>query len=100
MISTSKFAVSSDTLCLPGSKFTNNVLLCASLKLGRVSFILPLDYIRIIWSSVLGFVLFGYPPTLQLYAGSMMVIGAAAFISHREMKIAKPLREEPAISDK
>ena len=49
---------------------------------------------------MLGFVLFGYPPTLQLYAGSMMVIGAAAFISHREMKIAKPLREEPAISDK
>jgi hypothetical protein len=45
-------------------------------------------------------VLFGYLPTLQLYAGSMMIIGAAAFISYREMKIAKPLSEEPAILDK
>ena len=66
-----------------------HALLYASLKIGRVSFILPLDYIRIIWSSALGFILFGDLPTLQLYAGSMMIIGAATFISYREMKIAK-----------
>ncbi len=66
-----------------------HALLYASLKLGRVSFILPLDYIRIIWSSIFGFVLFGHLPTLQLYAGSMMIIGAATFISYREMKLAK-----------
>ena len=66
-----------------------HALLYASLKLGRVSFILPLDYIRIIWSSLLGFVLFGHLPTLQLYTGSMMIIGAASFISYREMKLAK-----------
>lgn len=85
---------------IAGLGTVGHALLYASLKLGRVSFILPLDYIRIIWSSVLGFVLFGYLPTLQLYAGSMMIIGAAAFISYRELKIAKPLSEEPAISDK
>ena len=85
---------------IAGLGTVGHALLYSSLKLGRISFILPLDYIRIIWSSVLGFMLFGYLPTLQLYAGSMMIIGAAAFISYREMKIAKPLSEESAILDK
>ena len=85
---------------IAGLGTVGHALLYASLKLGRVSFILPLDYIRIVWSSVLGFVLFGYLPTFQLYVGSMMIIGAAAFISYREMKIAKPPAEEPALSDK
>ena len=75
---------------LAGLGTVGHALLYASLKLGRVSFILPLDYIRIVWSSLLGFVLFGYLPTFQLYVGSMMIVGAAAFISYREMKIANP----------
>lgn len=63
-----------------------HALLYASLKVGKVSVILPLDYIRIIWSALLGFLLFNHLPTGQMYLGSLLIICATAFISYRELK--------------
>ena len=62
-----------------------HAMLYAALKVGQVSLILPLDYIRIIWSAGLGFILFGQLPTLHLYAGSLLIIAATAFLSYREV---------------
>ena len=62
-----------------------HAMLYAALKVGQVSVILPLDYIRIIWSAGLGFILFGQLPTLHLYAGSLLIIAATAFLSYREV---------------
>ncbi len=62
-----------------------HAMLYAALKVGQVSVILPLDYIRIIWSAVLGFILFGQLPTLDLYVGSLLIIAATAFLSYREV---------------
>ncbi len=62
-----------------------HALLYAALKVGQISVILPLDYIRIIWSAGLGFALFGELPTLHLYTGSLMIIAATAFLSFREV---------------
>ena len=62
-----------------------HAMLYAALKVGQVSTILPLDYIRIIWSAGLGFILFGQLPTLYLYAGSLLIIAATAFLSYREV---------------
>lgn len=66
-----------------------HALLYASLKVGKVSVILPLDYIRIIWSALLGFLLFNHLPTAQMYLGSLAIICATAFISYRELKKPK-----------
>jgi len=66
-----------------------HALLYASLKVGKVSVILPLDYIRIIWSALLGFLLFNHLPTAQMYLGSLLIICATAFISYRELKEPK-----------
>ena len=63
-----------------------HALLYASLKIGKVSVILPLDYIRIIWSAMLGFLLFNHLPTAHMYAGSLLIICATAFISYRELR--------------
>ena len=62
-----------------------HAMLYAALKVGQVSVILPLDYIRIIWSAGLGFILFGQLPTLHLYVGSLLIIAATAFLSYREV---------------
>ena len=62
-----------------------HAMLYAALKVGQVSVILPLDYIRIIWSAGLGFILFGQLPTLHLYLGSLLIIAATAFLSYREV---------------
>ena len=62
-----------------------HAMLYAALKVGQVSVILPLDYIRIIWSAGLGFILFGQLPTSHLYVGSLLIIAATAFLSYREV---------------
>ena len=62
-----------------------HAMLYAALKVGQVSVILPLDYIRIIWSAGLGFILFGQLPTLHLYVGSLLIIAATAFLCYREV---------------
>tara|TARA_B100000963_G_scaffold254279_1_gene222876 strand:+ start:901 stop:1761 length:861 start_codon:yes stop_codon:yes gene_type:complete len=66
-----------------------HAMLYAALKVGQISVILPLDYIRIIWSAGLGFVLFGQLPTLHLYAGSLLIIAATAFLTYREVMADK-----------
>lgn len=66
-----------------------HAMLYAALKVGQVSAILPLDYIRIIWSAGLGFILFGQLPTLHLYVGSLLIIAATAFLSYREVTAGK-----------
>lgn len=66
-----------------------HAMLYAALKVGQVSVILPLDYIRIIWSAGLGFILFGQLPTLHLYVGSLLIIAATAFLSYREVTAGK-----------
>ena len=66
-----------------------HAMLYAALKVGQISVILPLDYIRIIWSAGLGFILFGQLPTLHLYAGSLLIIAATAFLSYREVTADK-----------
>jgi drug/metabolite transporter (DMT)-like permease len=70
-----------------------HALVYASLKIGKVSVLLPMDYIRIIWSTILGYLLFGALPSIHLYAGSLLIIGATAFISYREMHKPKPLAQ-------
>ncbi len=68
-----------------------HALIYASLKLGKVSVLLPLDYIRIIWSTLLGFMLFASLPTFHLYAGTFLIISATAFISYREIQKNKEI---------
>lgn len=78
-------------LGIAGLGTLGHALVYASLKLGKVSFLLPLDYIRIIWSTLLGFLLFGSLPTLYLYAGTFLIISATAFISYREIQKNKKI---------
>ena len=73
-------------LGIAGLGTLGHTLIYASLKLGKVSVLLPLDYIRIIWSTLLGFMLFGSLPTLYLYAGTFLIISATAFIGYREIQ--------------
>ena len=78
-------------LGISGLGTLGHALIYASLKLGKVSVLLPLDYIRIIWSTLLGFMLFGSLPTLYLYAGTFLIISATAFIGYREIQKNKEI---------
>jgi len=66
-----------------------HALMYSALRRGDVSFILPLDYLRLIWSATIGLFLFGDLPGINLFAGGIMIIGATSFISYREIKLKR-----------
>ncbi len=56
------------------------------------SIIAPFDYLHILWASVLGFLLWGDVPGLNVALGAAIVIGSGLYILHRETTLGrKPL---------
>ena len=61
--------------------------LVAALKRGNVSFILPLDYLKLLWAVMLGFYFFGEIPSNSIWIGGMLIILSTTYITTRETKI-------------
>ncbi|VAV88048.1 Membrane protein, putative [hydrothermal vent metagenome] len=55
-----------------------------SLRLAPVSTIMPMDYSALIWSTILGIVIFGQWPGLSIWIGAPIIIGSGLFIAWRE----------------
>lgn len=53
------------------------------------SAVLPLDFAKLIWTSILGYVLFFEIPDIWVYVGGAMIFGAATYISVRESRLKK-----------
>ena len=62
-------------------------LLTSALKRGDVSFLLPFDYLRLIWSILLGFYIFQEIPSNNVWTGGIIIIFSTMYISYREIKL-------------
>ena len=56
------------------SMFTHGI------TLGETSFVLPFDYLRIVYSALLGIVIFHEFPGLWSYAGAAVIIGSSLYL--------------------
>ena len=72
-----------------------HLLMYAAWQRGSVSFILPLDYLRIIWSTTIGIFIFADIPGLNLYIGGALIVGATSFITLRELKLKNSQTDLP-----
>lgn len=61
----------------------------AAIKRGEISMLMPLDYLRLIWSIIIGYLLLGDLPTDSLLLGAFLIIISTGFITYREAKIKK-----------
>ena len=59
-----------------------------ALKRGEISFLLPLDYLRLIWAVWLGFIIFGEVPLQNIWIGGSIIVAATTYISIRETYIS------------
>lgn len=75
------------TLGLVGT--ISQVLLTVSLRLGKVSSVVTMDYAMLIWSTGYGWLIFGNLPPETLWLGAPLVILAGAIIVWREQVLAK-----------
>ncbi len=65
---------------------TAQTLLNSALKRGELSFLLPLDFLRLIWSVLLGVALFGESTSVFLWLGGLFILGASTLIVTSESK--------------
>ena len=65
---------------------TAQTLLNSALKRGELSFLLPLDFLRLIWSVLLGIALFGESTSVFLWLGGLFILGATTLIVTSETK--------------
>ncbi len=63
----------------------------AALARADISSLLPLDYLRLIWSVSLGFVLFSEIPLLSIWIGSALIVMSTTYIAYRQVKRSKSL---------
>jgi len=58
-------------------------------KFGEASLLAPLEYTRILYATIIGFVVFSDIPTIATIAGAAVVIFASAYTVHRERQVHK-----------
>lgn len=55
-----------------------------ALRLGDTSEVMPMDFLKLIWAAVIGYLAFGEFPDLYTWIGGMMIFGGATYIAIRE----------------
>lgn len=63
--------------------------LAEALKRGETASIMPLDFMKLVWAALIGFVAFSEIPGLDTAVGGVLIFGAATFIAIREAQIKR-----------
>jgi drug/metabolite transporter (DMT)-like permease len=58
-----------------------------SFQIAEMSAVLPLDFLRLVWASAIGFIVFSESPTVWSWAGGVLIFSAATYIAFREAKL-------------
>jgi len=60
--------------------------LCLSqaMRLAEATVVMPMDFTRLLWSAVLGFVLFGEVPDVATFVGGTIIFSSVVYIAYRE----------------
>ena len=54
---------------------------------GELALLLPFDFLRLIWSVLIGYALFSEEPEITLWIGGFLIIGSTSYIAWRESKL-------------
>ena len=63
-------------------------------ELADATALMPLDFTRMLWASLLGYLLFGEIPGLWTWVGGTIIFCSAAYITLREAKSGTPAAAE------
>jgi drug/metabolite transporter (DMT)-like permease len=72
------------------------LLMTYAYRYAEASTIAPLDYSNMIMAVVLGYLFFGEIPTVDVWIGAPLVVGAGLLILWREYALKKQLSSTPA----
>jgi len=62
----------------------NNLCIAQAFKEAEVSVVMPLDFSRLIWASIIGYVFFAEVPVVRTWVGGIVIFCSATYIAYRE----------------
>lgn len=65
------------------------IAMTASLRYGKVSSVIVVDYIQLAWATIWGWLIFDHLPSASTWIGAPIIIGASLLIVWREHMLAK-----------
>jgi drug/metabolite transporter (DMT)-like permease len=60
------------------------ICMVRAFRVGEASLLAPLEYTALVWAGILGYLIWGDIPTLQVLGGAAIIIAASLYIAHRE----------------
>ena len=72
-----------------------HIALAQAFRETEATTVLPADFLRLIWASLLGYAFFGEVPKILVLVGGAMIFGATAYIAFREAQLARRVRSAP-----
>lgn len=63
---------------------TGHLLMNQALKFAEANVVLPIDFVRLIWVSIIGYFIFGEIPEFFTYLGGAMIFASGIYIAYRE----------------
>lgn len=66
-------------------------------RLADASKVLPMDFSRMLWTAIVGYIFFAQTPTIFTFIGGFMIFAAATYVTIREARLARRAAAEAAI---
>lgn len=63
------------------------------LRVGEATAIAPFEYSRLLYAALLGFLIFGEIPDLEMWLGAVLIAGSTLYIAVREARLGQTKRE-------
>lgn len=84
---------------LGGLGSVGHLLFAESFKQADTTVLMPLDFTKMIWAAVLGFLFFGQVPDMWTWIGGTVIFTSATYISYREHQLARRAATAMTVAD-
>ncbi|TXL71651.1 DMT family transporter [Vineibacter terrae] len=68
---------------------TTHLLMGQSFRYAEASAVMPMDFARMLWITLLGYMLFDETPTWHVWVGGALIFAAATYVTLREARLAR-----------
>src|SRR3546814_18085212 len=88
------------TIAIAGLATLGHLALIQGFRVGEMSAIQAAKFLQLLWSALIGYLMFAEKPGLYTWIGSAIIIASALYIAHRERRVRQTGRSpvEPAKS--
>ena len=67
-----------------------------AIKESEINVVMPIDFFRLVWIAIIGYVFYGEIPTIFTWIGGTMIFASATYIAYRESVLARTMATSTA----